>query len=56
MQGEGYLDLTVNMYSYEAACRDAMDWIGRGEIMEPAALRQFVKEQISRLQKLYAGI
>lgn len=54
VQEESHLYLTVNMYSYEAACRDAMDWIGRGEIMEPAALRQFVKEQVNRLQKIYA--
>ncbi|ASR45275.1 transcriptional regulator [Paenibacillus kribbensis] len=54
VQEGSHLHLTVNMYSYEAACRDAMDWIGRGEIMEPTALRQFVKEQISQLHKLYA--
>ncbi|AET58059.1 transcriptional regulator [Paenibacillus terrae HPL-003] len=41
------------MYSYEAACRDTMDWIGRVEIVEPAALRHFVKGQISQLQKKY---
>lgn len=45
--------LTVNMYSYEAACRDAMDWIGRVEVVEPVILRQFVKEEINRLQRIY---
>nr|WP_202894801.1 WYL domain-containing protein [Paenibacillus sp. 23TSA30-6] len=52
-QEGSHLLLTVNMYSYEAACREAMDWIGRVEIVEPATLRHFVKGQISQLQKIY---
>lgn len=53
VQEGAHFILTVNMYSYEAACRDAMDWIGRVEVVEPVILRQFVKEEINRLQRIY---
>ncbi|QYK70021.1 WYL domain-containing protein [Paenibacillus sp. S02] len=53
VQEGSHFILTVNMYSYEVACRDAMDWIGRVEVVEPVALRQFVKEEINRLQRIY---
>lgn len=47
------LILTVNMDGYEAACRDVLELISYVEIIEPALLRQFVKEQINRIQQLY---
>jgi predicted DNA-binding transcriptional regulator YafY len=51
-----YLLLTVNMYSYEAACLDVLDIIGQAEILEPEELRQFVKAQIILIQNLYSEI
>jgi predicted DNA-binding transcriptional regulator YafY len=47
------LIVTVNMFGFDAACRDVLDLIGHVEIVEPVVLRQFVKDEIMRIQGMY---
>ncbi|QGQ93927.1 WYL domain-containing protein [Paenibacillus psychroresistens] len=56
IQEETQLQVTINMYSYEAACLGIMDIIGQAEIIEPEILRQYAKSQINRIQDLYTKI
>ncbi|MGG4445163.1 helix-turn-helix transcriptional regulator [Brevibacillus porteri] len=51
-QGD-YEQLTVNLYSYERACRDILDMIGHMEVVEPAELRTFAKERLRERMALY---
>ncbi|AIQ13132.1 helix-turn-helix transcriptional regulator [Paenibacillus durus] len=46
--------LTVNMYGYEAACRDVMELIGCAEVIAPEELRKFIKVKLDDLRTLYA--
>jgi hypothetical protein len=41
------------MYSFEAACRNVLRLLGHLEIIEPAELRQYVKEKVVKLHALY---
>lgn len=50
---EDCLLATVNMYSFEAACRDVLAIIAQTEILKPDMLRQYAKEKINSLQSLY---
>lgn len=50
--GNGLL-ATVNMFGFEAACRDVLDMIGHVEIIGPNELRQFVRDQLARIQGIY---
>ncbi|BCG59437.1 helix-turn-helix transcriptional regulator [Paenibacillus sp. URB8-2] len=46
--------LTVNMYGYEAACRDVLGLVGYAEVIAPEELRTFVRRTLSELQEWYA--
>ena len=39
----------VNMHKYECACNEAMDIIGKAEIIEPLELRQYVMERLNKI-------
>ncbi|QWU13957.1 Predicted DNA-binding transcriptional regulator YafY, contains an HTH and WYL domains [Paenibacillus sophorae] len=45
--------LTVNMYGYEAACRDILELIGCGEVVAPEELRAFIKDKLDELRTFY---
>lgn len=45
--------VTVNMYSFESACRNIWAMIGLYEVVEPLELRHFVKERLDELNKTY---
>ncbi|UQZ37094.1 transcriptional regulator [Paenibacillus sp. PK3_47] len=45
--------LTVNMYSYEQACDKVMTLPADIEVLEPVMLREYIKEKILLLQKVY---
>ncbi|AHV97631.1 helix-turn-helix transcriptional regulator [Paenibacillus sabinae] len=46
--------LTVNMYGYEAACRDVLGFVGYAEVIAPEELRTFVRRKLSELKEWYA--
>ncbi|MGG4492460.1 helix-turn-helix transcriptional regulator [Brevibacillus reuszeri] len=52
-QVEEFFLLTINLYSYERACQDIVDWLGQIEVIEPAQLRDFAKEKVKELLRLY---
>lgn len=45
--------LTVNMYSYEQACDKVMMLPNEAEVLGPAMLREYIKEKVLMLQKIY---
>lgn len=45
--------VTVNMYSFESACRNIWAMIGQYEVMEPIELRQYIKVRLDELHKTY---
>ncbi len=53
IEGESIL-ATVNMHKYEYACNEAMDIIGRASIVEPPALREYVKKRAQEIMLEYA--
>ncbi|MGG1664248.1 helix-turn-helix transcriptional regulator [Brevibacillus sp. NRS-1366] len=53
-QAGEYFLLTVNLYSYERACRDIVDLLGHIEVIEPEMLRVFAKEKVTGLVNMYA--
>ncbi|MEK5237693.1 YafY family protein [Paenibacillus sp. FSL L8-0470] len=50
---DGFLLLTVNMYSYENACLKALALLTDIEILEPPLLREYIKQKITALQHKY---
>ncbi|WP_313641247.1 WYL domain-containing protein [Paenibacillus sp.] len=47
------ITLIVNMYSYKSACTNVWGMLGQSEIVEPLELRQYVKEQVNLLHRIY---
>lgn len=50
---EPLLLLTANMYSYERACELSLTLLGHAEILEPAVLREYIKDKLRLLNELY---
>lgn len=48
-----HLEFTLNLYSYESACRQVMNLLNDAEIMQPPEIREYIKEQLVLLQKMY---
>jgi len=44
-----YIIAVVNMHKYEFACHEAMDIVGKAEIMEPLELRLYIKERLKTI-------
>ncbi|MNN73451.1 hypothetical protein D3C81_1895690 [compost metagenome] len=54
VKGTGeHLEFTLNLYSYESACRQVMNLLDEAEIMQPPEIRDYIKEQLLILQKVY---
>lgn len=53
-QAEDYLLLAINWYSHERACQEIVDWLGHIEVIEPGLLRDFAKEKVRELLRLYS--
>lgn len=49
----GYILATVNMFGYECAAADMTKIIGYAEVISPAELRTFVKDELNRLSEVY---
>lgn len=50
---DDYIIATTNMHSYEAACNEVVDIIGKVEILSPKMLRSFAKDKLNDIIKLY---
>ncbi|WP_379152018.1 helix-turn-helix transcriptional regulator [Paenibacillus sp. sgz5001063] len=48
-----HMDFTLNLYSYESACRQVMKLLNEAEIMNPPVIRKYIKEQLELLQTVY---
>ncbi len=52
-QGD-HFRVTVNLFSYEAACRAMLEMIAQVEVVEPDMLRQFVRTKVLELLAIYS--
>ncbi|WP_082726832.1 helix-turn-helix transcriptional regulator [Paenibacillus riograndensis] len=50
---EEHLEFTLNLYSYESACRQVMNLLNDAEILKPPEIREYIKEKLVLLQKVY---
>lgn len=50
---EGMVLATVNMYKFEAACREVLDHIGHIEILQPLELQNYAREEVRKLYAIY---
>ncbi|MHA6528954.1 helix-turn-helix transcriptional regulator [Paenibacillus sp. BAC0078] len=48
-----YIDWTLNLYSYESACGQAMKLLDVAEILHPPELREYIKGRLVHLQGVY---
>lgn len=48
-----HIDWTLNLYSYEAACKQAMKLLDVAEILQPPELREYIKERLESLREVY---
>ncbi|MBY9079225.1 YafY family transcriptional regulator [Paenibacillus sp. HN-1] len=50
---DGEIWATVNLYGYEAACRELLPLIGVAEVMEPGEIRTYVRKKLEAIHSLY---
>lgn len=53
LEMDEHMEFTLNLYSYESACRQVMNLLNEAEIVYPPAIRKYIKEQLVSLQKVY---
>ncbi|MDP5273649.1 helix-turn-helix transcriptional regulator [Chengkuizengella axinellae] len=52
-QNSEEVSATINMFKYEYACQDIMEFIGCVEVLEPFELREYIKNEVSNLLLKY---
>ncbi|OKP96568.1 YafY family protein [Paenibacillus sp. P46E] len=54
LESDELMEYTLNLYSYESACRQVMNLLNETEIVSPPEIRRYIQEQLVFLQKVYS--